>query len=260
MKRATSLICTLLLSLGTASASGAVEPITTLDFSGAVMEGTSTDLLTGVGYRNALYLGEVSASISLLGGGGDTLATNWTATMNGFSFNGGGVGVGVGGGPAPLIYEGNGMFAGQNGTLDLAYLNGRITGASLDFHIDPSQCNGACGPADVSISTNGAASAFAMYGNKAFGTCENYLSLYGSSPYTGPNIYGCTLSAGSVVRGHWQVTAAPEIDPALASSALTFLFGVLVILLGRRGDAYRERAPAGLLSATARPDDCMAAP
>ena len=48
----------------------------------------------------------------------------------------------------------------------------------------------------------------------------------------GPN--PCTVVASSNSAGAWQVTRAPEIDPASAATGLTLLLGGVAVLRGRR--------------------------
>jgi hypothetical protein len=140
----------------------------------------------------------------------------------------------------PFIPNGPDSFITSSGPGPFEYVSkinivtqgGSIVGANVSIDNGPTSM--------LSISANGAASELQVFGNNVTGNCESQLgaitqSAPGSVANPGPAI-PCDLNA-SAINGTWTVktTAAPEIDPTSAFSALTLLMGILAVVRGRRG-------------------------
>jgi hypothetical protein len=202
--------------------------ITTLEYQSNALTGsttyysnpTSAYLLTpqqfAASFTTTPFIGNITASLNLVGG--DSLS----GVVNVMGYNGTSIDLVFDVSAAdvvgpPLTFS---AYAGSNGTVDLTTSNGAVTGATMD--VDFSSYHGPnmfleIGPSGDSVSYTYAG---------VNGPCTSQGSGGGPNP--------CTVVASSKSAGVWQVTRAPEIDPASAASGLTLLLGGLTVLSGRR--------------------------
>jgi hypothetical protein len=210
--------------------------VTTLDYQGSVMSGTSDYLPTGFTQTNsggsfttlptAPVIGSFTASITLDGsfGSPDLTLTSFNVTFNGnngTSFSkgeGSGGGQSVGGGPDFLV----GQFFAGSGTIDVTPTGATINISSDQYHANQELIT--IGPTGDSFSWS--------YGTSQ-GSCANLPGADGGT-YTGSTINPCDVNASSSTAGIWKVTQTPEIDPASAASGLALLLGGTLVLTGRR--------------------------
>jgi hypothetical protein len=204
--------------------------VTTLDYQGSVMTGSSDYLPTGFTDTNGTigptlpsmpFVGSFDATITLDGSlsANDLTLTSLNVDVNGISLSAGPVA-----GPSPF---GIGGFVAGQGQVDLTTSNGEITGAIINISSNPHR-----GPVEqLTIGPTG--DFFSYFYSSSAGICETLVPINGT-PYAGPTINPCDVSASSSAAGRWTVTQAPEIDPASAASGLTLLLGGLAMLRGRR--------------------------
>lgn len=139
---------------------------------------------------------------------------------------------------APFNFNGpNSFFSSVPNTMgadaaeiDIITQGGSIQGAKVTFTDFPNS---------FSISPTGAASELVVFNSNIFGGCETQLGgITNSVPGTVANPGApipCSVNAAATT-GTWTLTttAAPEIDPASAWSALTLLAGALALMRGRK--------------------------
>lgn len=205
---------------------------TVLQYQGDIMTGTSTSLSAGQSSPTLPtnpFIGYLTASVTLSGPLGPTSLTleSWQVNLEGSN----GIDLSFMGAPEPVLVNcclsGSG-FVGNN-EIGITTDDGAVTGATMGISVDPYHGNNAY----ISIGPSGDFFSYS-YGTTQ-GACENLVPDYpGAPPYSGGTINPCSVQASNTLRGKWTVTAAPEIDPGFAGSALTLLLGTLVVLQGRR--------------------------
>jgi hypothetical protein len=236
MKRKTIGLLTVLLLIGPIAA---IAQITTLEYQGNVMSGTSTYLPSGFVTQNpdpplptSPVTGTLTASIMLSGSisANDLELVSYGASFSGS--NGTSFSLYAGPGPAPIVPNGPlDLCSGTGSCIDLTTAHGAITGATIDFLsnvYNGSQFEATIGPTGDSYSY--------LYANSN-GTCEDMFYQIANSSgfyYPGRTINPCTVQVSNTRAGDWTVTRTPEIDPASAAGGLTFFLGGLVVLRGRR--------------------------
>jgi hypothetical protein len=164
------------------------------------------------------YYGLASILFTLSGRNGADFSTYITLPNGGY----------FGGGPGSQP-----ELCGVDGCIDLIISrNGAIVGASID--LSSSDYNST--ETQWDIDRNGGSSINYLYALD--GTCQTFVPITGPPggpypPYTGGTINPCTVVASSTKAGVWRVTTVPEIDPLSAASGLTLLLGGFVVLSGR---------------------------
>lgn len=232
--------------------------ITTLEYQGDVISGTSTYLPNGttctqgpdgtcgsVTLPTSPFVGSFTASIVIEG---TVSANNLTLVSDSFSFNGANFMGGSGTSFSlalltglPFISSGGTGFNSFGGSINLTTSNGTITGAVVDINGGA----GGGGRSDNELYDIGPGGDSFIYGytQGTNGGCENIITDGGESTsnglgtvtYTGGTINPCSLSGSNTTAGTWIVsTPAPEIDPASAASGLTLLLGSAFVLRSRR--------------------------
>jgi hypothetical protein len=217
--------------------------ITTLDYQGYLMYGSSTYLPTNfvqpintpiVTLPTTGASGEFTADLTL---SGSLSANNLVLTSYDVNFAGksGNESFSVGPivpGPAPLIPLLSVSCINADACYQLTSANGAITGATLFF----SNTTYHSSPEFATIGTSG--DSFSYTYATSNGGCENLVphGPPGNPYYAGPTINPCGLGVSNSKAGVWTVSTqkAPEIDPASAVSGLTLLLGGVAVLRGRR--------------------------
>jgi hypothetical protein len=202
--------------------------IMTLEYQSKTLSGTTTYynnptsayLLTpqefAASFATAPFIGNIKASLNVIGG--NEVGAALSGVVDVMGYNGTSIDFSFG-----LNAEGSQLltaFDGSSGTVDLIRSNGAITGATID----------------VSFSSYHGSSMFLTIGSS--GDSISYIYEGNNGPCTaqgsggGPN--PCTVMASGKSAGVWEVTRAPEIDPASSASGLTLLLGGLAVFCGRR--------------------------
>lgn len=208
------------------------DDIVTLTYQSAPLTGTYTSavsgLLTADPYVTAPLIGTITGSVVFdeteLASSGAIGAESYSFTLTG-SGSANGINIGFDSSPTPALIIIGGNCSGSATFICVNSSNGVITGASVGlldnfFPTDPVQ---------VSIGPQGDSASLVS------GACT-----FGVETSTGPTYTGRTcisyLTASNSTAGKWTVTstAAPEIDPGTAGSALTLLAGFAAMVRGRR--------------------------
>jgi hypothetical protein len=172
-------------------------------------------------FDHAPFIGNITASFVIVQNGSDEFLSGGVSVM-GVGYNGTNIDFGSG------VLADNIRDTSQplqlrsafgTGTIDLIKSNGAITGATMQLYF-----SGYHEP-EISLSISPDDHAYVSYLDATNGLC----TLLGPD---NPN--PCTVSASSKSAGVWQVTQAPEIDPASTASGLTLLLGGVAVLRGRR--------------------------
>ncbi|HEV2700822.1 MAG TPA: hypothetical protein VGV09_04270 [Steroidobacteraceae bacterium] len=198
------------------------------------LTGTYSSLVSGLPlpfpFQTATYTGTLNGSVvfdETQVASGATAPISYSFTLDGTG-NSTGLNVGFDSFPTPVY-----VYPGCNGTYSIGSCssNGAVTGATVEF----SEIGLSPVPITLSIEPQGDAVNFLNSG------CALALEGASGATYTGPSMSICSLQAANSTAGTWSVTstAAPEIDPGTAGSALTLLAGLAALARGRR------RATAG---------------
>jgi hypothetical protein len=220
-----------LLAVGTlAGPIAANAQITTLEYQSNALSGSSSyynnptppQLLTpqqfAASFANVPFIGNITASFVIDEVGGDEILSGGVNVMgyNGknIEFSSGVFAINI---PDPSqLRIGNGF---GTGTIDLIKSNGEITGATMDAFF---------------FSYHGP-SMYLVIGPSGDFVSYTYAGTNGPCTEQGSNEPNpCTFGGSSMSAGVWQVTQAPEIDPASTASGLTLLLGGVAVLRGRR--------------------------
>jgi hypothetical protein len=234
--------------------------ITTLEYQGNVMSGTSTYLPSGFvtsilfpPLPTLPFTGTFTASVTLSGSisANDLMLVSYGFNLNGT--NGTSSAIGVDAGMAPIIPYLAPDFCSDTGScIDLTTSKGAITGATIDFLSDEYHAP----KSEATIGPTGDSFSYLLATSN--GTCDDMFYPIATSPgyyYPGPGFNPCTVNVSNTKAGDWTVstTQVPEIDPASATSGLTLLLGGLLVLRGRERRAGVARwAPRAMRAEVAR--------
>jgi len=226
-------ILRLLVVLGVPLAANA--QVTTLDYQGSVMGGTSTVYTGGNSpvspplFTTATFDATVTYSGSLAQH--DLVVDSYEIDLIGnngakFEFQN------LGGGIGSNNYTMNGnsscvaSFGNSVGCVSLTTSGGAVTGATINLQAMEAHYENF----DLSIGTHGDAFSYAVYGGGAFGCSgdNDYQATFVGAHAANP----CTINVSDRAAGAW--TRAPELDPASAGGGLTLLLGSLLVLGARR--------------------------
>jgi hypothetical protein len=236
----------LLIVLGVPLAASA--QVTTLDYQGSVMGGTSTTYIypaplppfgTPVSQiesapisTNASFDATITYSGSLAQNNLviDSYEVNLTAN-NGQNFELQNIGLGINssftmnGTTSCGLFRGGGTYS----CISLTTSGDSITGATINLQNSVAQTDNF----DLSIGPSGDAFTYSQYGIGLGGVnCTNGVSGMAGT-FVGPaGAYPCSMNIGSSTAGVWAL--APEIDPTSAAGGLTLLLGSLLVLRARR--------------------------
>jgi hypothetical protein len=225
--------------------------ITTLDYQGYLMEGSSTYLPTNfvqpinspiVTLPTTGASGEFTAAITLSGSlsANNLVLTSYDVNFAGKTGNESFSDGPIVPGPEPLIPLLSVSCISPDACFQLTSAKGAITGATLFF----SNTDYHSSLEFARIGTSG--DAFSYEYATTSGTCENMVPQGppGNPYYAGPTINPCSVNVSNSKAGVWTVssTAVPEIDPSSAASGLTLLVGGVAVLRARRKLAPRMTA------------------
>jgi hypothetical protein len=222
--------------------------ITTLDYQGYVMYGSSTYLPTNfvqpintpnVRLPTTGASGEFTAVLTLSGSlsANNLVLTSYDVNFAGNSFAPGNTGTSfsfgpIVPGPEPLIGLVSVSCLDADACYQLTSAKGAITGATLFF----SNTTYHESPVFATIGTSG--DSFSYTYATTSGGCANLVphGPPGNPYYAGPTINPCGLGVSNSKAGVWSVStkAVPEIDPSSTASGMTLLLGGIAVLRARR--------------------------
>jgi hypothetical protein len=213
--------------------------ITTLDYQGYLMNGSSTYLPTYFTQpiNNPIVTlptmgasGEFTADLTLSGSlsANNLVITSYDVSFigkNGTSFSDNNIMPA----PEPLDTQLSVTCLSMDACVQLTSAKGTITGATLFF----SNTGYHSSFEFATIGTSG--DSFSYEYATTSGTCENMVPQGppGSPYYAGPTINPCSLGVSNSKAGVWTVSV-PEIDPSSAAGGLTLLLGGVAVLRARR--------------------------
>jgi hypothetical protein len=207
------------------------DDIVTLTYQGVPMTGTYESAVSGLPtadpFVTSPFTGTVTGSVvfdETLLAGGPVGPSSYSFTLTG-SGSATGIDISFISAPAtPLVFEDTNCYLGGN-CISVSTTNGVITGANVGLLNNLFSAE----PVQLSIGPQGDTASFVST------SCASGAAESPGPIYTGPT---CTsfLTAANSTAGTWTVasTAAPEIDPAAAASALTLLAGWVAIVRGRK--------------------------
>ncbi len=226
----------MLLSLAFSTTMSVHAQITTLDYKGSVMHGTSTYLPTGfvsptspATLPSTPFNGFFTVSITVEG---SIANSNLTLLSDSISVMGNDVS------NILIMHEpltnpdGGPDFCAAGGCIKLTSQNGIITGATVDLLNSPPK-----GPrSGVVIGPVGDSLNYLFATTN--GTCQNFLQGPPPFTYTGPTVRDCSVDAMSTKPGRWKVeSGVPE--PATSSLLVVAIAG-MAISIRRRSSRDRS--------------------
>jgi hypothetical protein len=205
------------------------DEIVTLTYQSAPLTGTYTTIVSGLPisdpFISGAFTGTVSGSViydqTLFSQAGYFAPISYNFTLTGS----GGVNFGFVSAPGPCI-----------DCIAIISSNGVITGAQVDLVNNATSEIFTPPMISFTVLTIGPQGDSASVSGRNCSNDQEYYEILFASP-TYPGSTGvCSVQASSSMAGTWTETstAAPEIDPATAGSALTLLVGLAAIMRGRR--------------------------